>query len=460
MAHGTDRALLEGALRQATDTRAVTVAQDALAMMGRVFEECFGDRAAVVVADETTFAIAGRSVDQALRASPRVVAEPFIFSLRPPLHADFTRMLELQAALSRHEAVPVAVGSGTVNDLTKLAAHRLGRPYMAVATAASMDGYAAFGAAITHQGFKQTMQCAAPRAVLADLDILTTAPPALTASGYGDLLGKITAGADWLVADTLEVEPIDTGIWSMVQPPVRGAISEPGRLLAGDRQVMESFFLGLIMSGLAMQAAQNSRPASGSEHQFSHLWEMNGLTHDGEQVSHGFKVGVGTVVMAALYERVLERDLSALDVPEICAEWPSPAELEAAVRASQANSTLADNAVTESRAKHPTPEQLRRRLELLRDRWPTLRHRLREQLLPAAELRRLLDAAGAPSTPAEIGLTLSQARASYTASRQIRRRYTVLDLAAETGLLTACVEELFGTHGVWPQTQERGPQSS
>ncbi|MBA2449644.1 MAG: iron-containing alcohol dehydrogenase, partial [Chloroflexi bacterium] len=118
-------------------------------MTGRVFEECFGDRAAVVVADETTFAIAGLTVDRALRASGRVVADPFIFPLRAPLHADFPRVLELETALSAHDALPAAVGSGTVNDLTKLAAHRLGRPYMAVATAASMDGYAAFGAAIT-----------------------------------------------------------------------------------------------------------------------------------------------------------------------------------------------------------------------------------------------------------------------------------------------------------------------
>jgi glycerol-1-phosphate dehydrogenase [NAD(P)+] len=299
MAHGIDRGLLERAVRQASDTRTVTVARDALAMTGRMFEECFGDRAAVVVADKTTFAIAGLTVDRALRASGRVVAEPFIFPLRAPLHAEFPRVLELETALSAHDALPVAVGSGTVNDLTKLAAHRLGRPYMAVATAASMDGYAAFGAAITRDGFKQTMACAAPRGVLADLDILTSAPAALTASGYGDLLGKITAGADWIVADALEVEPIDTGIWSMVQPPVRDAVSEPGRLLAGDRQVMESFFLDLIMSGLAMQAAKSSRPASGSEHQFSHLWEMNGLTCAGEDVSHGFKVGVGTVAMAA-----------------------------------------------------------------------------------------------------------------------------------------------------------------
>jgi glycerol-1-phosphate dehydrogenase [NAD(P)+] len=148
--------------------------------------------------------------------------------------------------------------------------------------------------------------------------------------------------------------------------------------------------------------------------------------------------------MAALYERLLERDLSALDISTICAGWPAPEEVEDAVRAGHANPVLAENAIVESLAKHPSPEQLRRRLERLRERWPALRDLLREQLLPAFELRRLLEAAGAPSTPAGIGLTLAQARASYAAARQIRRRYTVLDLAAETGLLATCVDELFG----------------
>ncbi len=97
----------------------------------------------------------------------------------------------------------MAVGSGSLNDIVKRAAHEAGRPYLSVATAASMDGYTAFGAAITKDGYKQTMTCPAPRAVLADLEVLAGAPPAMTASGYGDLLGKVTAGADWLVADAL-----------------------------------------------------------------------------------------------------------------------------------------------------------------------------------------------------------------------------------------------------------------
>src|SRR4029077_17844815 len=107
-----------------------------------------------------------------------------------------------------HDAIPIAVGSGTINDLTKLAAHHAGRSYLCVATAASMDGYTAFGASITYQGSKQTFDCPAPAAVIADLDIICAAPGDMNAWGYADLLAKVTAGADWLLADALGIEPI------------------------------------------------------------------------------------------------------------------------------------------------------------------------------------------------------------------------------------------------------------
>src|SRR5205823_5255621 len=99
--------------------------------------------------------------------------------------------------------------SGSINDLTKLASHQLNRPYMCVATAASMDGYAAFGASITRNGIKDTFACPAPRMVLADLEILSAAPPELNAAGYADLLAKVTAGADWILADAVGAERID-----------------------------------------------------------------------------------------------------------------------------------------------------------------------------------------------------------------------------------------------------------
>jgi glycerol-1-phosphate dehydrogenase [NAD(P)+] len=116
---------------------------------------------------------------------------------------------------------------------------------------------------------------------------------------------------------------------------------------------MDALIEGLIMSGLAMQAHASSRPASVAEHQFSHLWEMEGLGRDEDPpLSHGFKVGVGSIAIAALYERILPRDLSSLDIDGIRGAWPTEAEVEQAVRAAHTTPGLDEAAVTESLTKY------------------------------------------------------------------------------------------------------------
>jgi glycerol-1-phosphate dehydrogenase [NAD(P)+] len=438
------------ALAEATDTSQVVIGPGALGAVAEVAGRSFGDRPVVVVADATTWRVAGEQVARRLEAAGRATEPPYRFPPDTFVLASYDNVERLRHALTGHDAVPLAVGSGSLNDIVKRAAHEAGRPYLVVATAASMDGYTAFGAAITRDGYKQTMTCPAPRAVVADLEVLAGAPPEMTASGYGDLLGKVTAGADWLVADALGVEPIDPRVWELAQGPLRAAVGRPGDLAAGDPDALERLVEGLVLSGLAMQAHASSRPASGAEHQFSHLWEMEGLGHDRRPpLSHGFKVGLGTVAIAALYERLLERDLAALDVEARRRAWPGPEQAEAAVRAAHTTPGLDEAAVAETMAKHADPDTLGRRLARLADRWPELRERLRAQLLPAHRVRELLAAAGCPTRPSELGLTAPAFRATYQRARMIRRRYTVLDLAAETGTLDELVDELFAPGGFW-----------
>ena len=448
-----DEGRIREALREATDTKDVVIGEEVLDSVAEVFEHSFGDSAAIVVADEHTLQVAGNAVGGRLEASGREVMAPFVFAGEPTLHADYENVETLTQSLSDHRAAPVAVGSGTINDIVKRASHECERPYMNVATAASMDGYTSFGASITKDGFKQTMECPAPRAVVADLAVLTTAPARMTSSGYGDLLAKITAGADWIVADALGVEPIKPKVWSLVQGPLREATGRPADLRAGDPRAMEGLIEGLIMSGLAMQGASSSRPASGAEHQFSHLWEMEGLGQDPEgdepPLSHGFKVAVGTVSIAALYERVLARDFTTLDTEAAVRAWPAWDQVERRVRDAFAGTPVEDAAVTESRAKYVDDATLSQRLDLLRERWSDLRDRLREQLIPADQVQAQLSDAECPTTPAEIGLNAERFRATFDRARMIRRRYTILDLANETGVLEDCVEELFADGGFW-----------
>ncbi|CAN5849389.1 iron-containing alcohol dehydrogenase [soil metagenome] len=439
------------ALLGATDTQKVSIGAGVLASVDEVFSQSFGDQPAVVVADENTFAAAGKEVQQRFEVARRRLIDPFVFPRKPTLYAGYENIESLVEFLRGHDAIPVAVGSGTLNDIVKRAAYECDRPYMVVATAASMDGYTAFGASIARDGYKQTMTCPAPKAVLADIEVLVEAPPEMTSAGYADLLGKVTAGADWLIADALGVEEIDPTVWSLVQGPLREWTGKPAELNAGDQEAMESLIEGLIVSGLAMQAAASSRPASGAEHLFSHLWEMEGLghgeDHEGPPLSHGFKVGVGSVSIAAFYERILGRDLGDLNVEEIVRTWPSREEVEQSVRRSHKTPGLDEAAVAESLSKYIDAEQLAQRLELLSERWPDLRDRLVEQFLSASRLREMLQAAGCPTTPSEIGLSAEEFETTYFRAQMIRRRYTVLDLAKETGILEGCIDELFVSDG-------------
>ena len=197
-----------------------------------------------------------------------------------------------------------------------------------------------------------------------------------------------------------------------------------------------------------MQAAPTSRPASGAEHQFSHLWDMQHHTHDGPPLSHGFKVGIGTLASprstsgcstatSATRRRRAGRRL-AHGGPGRPRRRGGPLDRRRAHGGGRGEPRQARR-----------PEQLAERLELVRTRWPELRERLVGQLLPAAELAEMLRAAGAPSRPADIGVSAETLRDSYYRCRTIRRRYTVLDLAAETGVLESCVEELFAPGGFW-----------
>jgi glycerol-1-phosphate dehydrogenase [NAD(P)+] len=124
---------------------------------------------------------------------------------------------------------------------------------------------------------------------------------------------------------------------------------------------------------------------------------------DEPPLSHGFKVGVGTVSIAALYERVLERDFALLDTEAAVRAWPVREEVERRVRAALCAGDLAEAAVAETRAKYIDAGDLARRLELLTDRWADLRDRVREQLIAAEQVRAQLREAGCPTTPAEIG---------------------------------------------------------
>ncbi len=436
------RADLQKALKSARDTRALEIGHGIMPELPVFFRKQFPDKKAIVVCDQTTFEVAGKRVFLDLQSSGIGGPEPFVFPEKRP-YAEFGNVLLLDEALKTNDAIPVAVGSGTINDLTKLSSFRNNRPYMCVATAASMDGYTAFGASITAEGNKQTFSCPAPQAVFADIEIIRNAPAAMTASGYADLFAKVTAGADWILADALDVETIDQCAWSIVQDGLKVALADPRGAREGRTKAVAPLVDGLILGGFAMQWAQSSRPASGAEHQFSHLWNMEHHTYQGEMPAHGFQVGIATLAVTRLYEKMLQTPVDQLDIASVCARWPEWETLEGRIRLMFADTDFVDTAISQSRAKYINRDELAAQLGKLKQNWGPIAGRLASQLVPSAEVRERLKLVGAPVDPEEIGISKERMRASFIRAQYIRSRFTILDLAVRTDYFEEWLNQMF-----------------
>ena len=440
---------VQKALERASETRAVEIGSGILPRVGTMFGQLFPGQEALIVADTNTYEVAGRAVRQFLEEAGIPQQEPYIFD-DPDLHAEWRFVERLDERLKQTEAIVVAVGSGTINDLSKLCSYHQGRRYMCVATAASMDGYAAYGASVIFEGNKQTFECPAPLAVLADTAVIAGAPSEMTASGYADLFAKVPAGADWILAEELGVEPIDSFAFSVVQDGLKDALADPAGVRSGDEKKIEALIEGLMLGGFAMQASRTSRPASGADHQFSHLWDMEHHTFHGHAPSHGFKVSIGMLASTALYEQLLATDIPHLDI-EACVEaWPTPEQADRFALELYAGTDFPELGLRETRAKYVPKEKLRDQLNLLKNNWPRIKERLQAQLVPFSEAKRRLDLVGAPTDPSQIGITRERLRSDFIKAQHIRRRFTILDVAVRTCMLDRWVDVILSPAGVWP----------
>ena len=408
------------------ETKVFVIDENALSCVPAVLTEYFPGHRPLIVADENTWRAAGEAVAENLpdRFPDR------IFPGTPRLHPDSRYADELAASFPEN-AVPVAVGSGVINDIVKRASGIRSLPYCCVPTACSVDGYTSYGAAMTVNGFKKTLPCPAPLAIVADTGVLAAAPPEMLASGYADLLTKVPAGADWLIAEAIGIEPRRADVWDLVQKPLRGWIADPD-----DRNAV---FQGLAATGYAMQLYRESRPASGAEHLMSHVWEMEGLSRNGEEVSHGFKVAVGTLAVLRLMAFVMDRD--AEEAESLAAPPPDRAEQEKRIDSLLIRGCYGP-AASVAREKILEGNALAERRKRIFSVWNDLRVSLREQLLPESEFLRLLRKAGAPVSPAGIGLSREQYLHGVETAQLIRKRYTVLDFLFEAGLLHEAMKGL------------------
>ena len=255
----------------------------------------------VMICDENTYEAAGKQVEALVPGLKKIVLDP------DNLHANEHGVEAAKKGLDEIGDVDmmIAVGSGTVHDITRFHAYEMKIPFFSVPTAASVDGFVSTVAAMTWHGFKKSFTAVSPVVVIADTDIFKKAPLRLTASGVSDLLGKYTALADWKITHLLTGEYICKEICDMEYQALDSLISSLDGLKTGDTKAYEDLMYGLLLSGLAMQMTGHSRPASGAEHHMAHFWEM-AVINDEIDAYHGEKVGVGLIQVSDIYHEAVK----------------------------------------------------------------------------------------------------------------------------------------------------------
>ena len=258
-----------------------------------------------LVADNYTYEAAGRQVEQLLDQAG-LAYHKRVFQTETPLVPNEYALGSVLAAMTSQDDMLLAVGSGTLNDVTKYVSARTGMPYVFAATAPSMDGYASTVAPTILDGFKTTLPAVYPAAIVADVDILKDAPMPMLTAGFGDIIGKFTSLADWRLSHQLNGEYYCPEVAGVIEAAVETCAANAKALAQREPQAIQAVTEALILSGLAMGMVGVSRPASGAEHQMAHYWEMDALRRGEEHPLHGNAVGVGTVLAASLYEMAAE----------------------------------------------------------------------------------------------------------------------------------------------------------
>ncbi|WP_320128438.1 sn-glycerol-1-phosphate dehydrogenase [uncultured Sphaerochaeta sp.] len=421
------------------DTKISLVEKGCTDRVGALFVEAFNHNSALLVADENTLSVAGFAVTRSLEQQ-NIVVRQCCFPAEPQVYADEHSIEIVRNSLSMDNSIIVVLGSGSLNDIAKRASFELERPYMVVATAPSVDGYTSYGAAVSIQGFKQTLPCNAPYAVVADTDILCSAPMPMIASGFGDCMAKFTAGADWILADTLGIQPIRKDIWDMVQNPLHQVYARAEKIGSRDRAAIGTLFEALSASGFAMQIMHDSRPASGSEHLISHIWEMEHLCKDGLPVSHGFKVAVGTIAISFLYDKLQSMDFSSI-LDNKMETWE---ERKDYIRNFFPSDNLFNQVLPLAKAKFLTGDELLERRKAILKSFKEIKTRCSEQLPGYEKLSLAMQTVSCPTMVSEINANKEDLVRAIKGAQIIRNRYTILDLLYEVGLLDEALLALEG----------------
>lgn len=388
-------------------------------------------RSVFLLADKNTYCAAGECVEATLRDAG-VTVKKYVFSEEKPEPNESAVGLAIMHFDPSVDAV-IGVGSGVINDIGKIVAHVAGKPYIIVATAPSMDGYASAASSMSVAGLKISLPSMCADIIVGDTDILCAAPIKMMRAGLGDMIAKYVAICEWRISNLINGEEYRAEIADMVRASLQKCVDSADGLLMHDETAITAVFEGLALCGAAMKMAGTSRPASGIEHYLSHIWDMRGEEFGTKVELHGLQCAVGTYIAVGIYDKIrkLTPDRQkAIDYAKGF-DYISWAEALRAFVGKGAESMI----VLEAKEKKYDVQMHEKRLDRIIEKWDEILRIMEEELPSITVLTALYDKIGLPKSMREIGLDEDTLPMTFKCAKDIRDKYVLPRLAWDLGII-------------------------
>ena len=384
----------------------------------------------VLVSDENEYRALGARIEKALCEAGFDVDNIVLHGEKIGANEEYIVQTLLPANDS--EQLFIAVGSGTVTDLVRFVSYRAKSYFISLPTAPSVDGFASNGSAMFIRDYKQTIMSRPPCAIFADMETLCNAPKPLIAAGFGDMIGKFTALADWKLANLLNGDIYDSAIAERSRIARNKVVSQVNGLEKDRETSIKSVMEALYEEGLCMLEFGNSRPASGAEHQLSHYWEMKLLRENRPAVFHGSKVGLASIWIAKYFEMI--REMSKEEVVNRLENTPLfDTEVEIQKIKRGYGDKISDFIVKTQEVHLSMTEEKYNSLKTnIINNWETLQEIALEVPSPD-EIISMLKAVGGITQPEAIGLTDADVRDALEYAQYVRKAFTILNISQMLG---------------------------
>ena len=416
----------------------VVTGEDILFQIPALSDEYSADNV-YVICDNNTYRAAGKRVIEILTGCGKSVVSLIYESDK--VVPDESSVGKAIMHLDKKADLIVGVGSGVINDIGKIVANVSGKPYFIVATAPSMDGYAAAGSSMELDGVKTTVSSKAPDVIIGDLNVLASAPPEMMISGLGDMIAKYVALCEWHIASIVVGEYYCEEIAELVRIALKKCVDNSQKLIAGDKDAIKAVFEGLIISGAAIEYAGISRPASGVEHYISHIIDMRSLAFNTRAESHGIQCALGTLYALKMYECLKSKSLDknrALDFVKSYSYAEHSEFLKHFLgKAADKLISLEEKEGKYNQKKHAE------RLQLILDNWEDILKIINGELPSYREVYDMWRSVGGPVSLEDIGIDNSCFKEIFASTKDIRDKYVLSRLLWDLGLIEEIAAEIF-----------------